>query len=90
MYIEKYENVLNEILELNNKLVFLTNDEWNKIKNEYIENIKNNVKYNYIDESIEESETSSDTESVTDNKQSEIVEKANQLFDMSKIEIKGE
>ena len=90
MYIEKYEKVLQDILDLSHKLVFLTNEEWNKNKNEYIENIKNNVKYNYIDEESQvQEEVMDDFESV-ENKTSEIIEKANQLFDMSKIEIKGE
>ena len=31
----------------------LTNDEWNDIKKEYINNIKNGVKYNYIDPNID-------------------------------------
>jgi hypothetical protein len=90
MYIEKYEKVLNELLDLTNKLVFLTNDEWKKIKNEYIENIKNNVKYSYIEETISVLENSEESSMPELNRQSEIVEKANQLFDMSKIEIKGE
>ena len=90
MYIEKYEKVLNELLDLTNKLVFLTNDEWKKIKNEYIENIKNNVKYSYIEETISVPENSEESSMPELNRQSEIVEKANQLFDMSKIEIKGE
>ena len=60
MYIEKYEKVLQDILDLSHKLVFLTNEEWNKNKNEYIENIKNNVKYNYIDEESQVQEEAMD------------------------------
>lgn len=90
MYIAKYEKVLQNILDLNTKLVFLTNDEWKKVKNDYIENIKNNVKYNYIAEESVSEETKEDDSQPIENKQSEIIEKANQLFDMSKIEIKGE
>ena len=90
MYIEKYEGVLEKLLNLAVKLVFLTNEEWKKVKNDYIENIKNNVKYSYIaEESILEEEKEDDSQLI-ENKQSEIMEKANQLFDMSKIEIKGE
>jgi hypothetical protein len=90
MYIEKYEHVLQNVLSLNHKIIFLTNEEWNKSKNEYIENIKNNVKYNYIDEEEQENEETIEDSPSLDNKTSEIIEKANQLFDMSKIEIKGE
>ncbi len=90
MYIDKYEKVLKDILDLSHKLVFLTNEEWNKNKNEYIENIKNNVKYNYIDEESQVQEEIPEDSISVENKTSEIIEKANQLFDMSKIEIKGE
>lgn len=89
MYIEKYENVLKEYLDLNIKLVFVTEEEWQKYKKEYIENTKNKVQYTYIEESKIEKEVSVDN-SIENNKQSEMIEKVNQLFDSSKIEIKGE
>ena len=88
MYIEKYERVINEIIDIDVRLVFLTNDEWIKFKNEYIENIKNNVKYNYIDENYKRTDIIQKENSSSEKKQSEIIEKVNQLFDVSKIEIK--
>lgn len=88
IYIEKYEKTLKEILGIDIKLVFLTNEEWLKFKNEYIENVKNNVKYNYIDESLKNTDEIQEDKSSNKKKQSEIIEKVNQLFDMSKIEIK--
>jgi len=90
IYISKYERTLKNTIGIDIKLVFLTNDEWNKIKKEYITNIKNNVKYNYIDENGTEIVHSNDNEkeiSVRENS-SDILEKANELFDMNKIEIK--
>ena len=90
MYVEKYEKIIKNILDLTNKIVFLTTEEWEKNKNEYIENIKNNVKYNYIAESFTLGNTKEIDEQQLNNKQSEIIDKVNQLFDVSKIEIKGE
>ena len=89
MYIEKYEKILNKYLDVNLKVVFLTNEEWQKNKNEYIENIKNNVKYNYIDEDVVEDKEETETNnSSVEKKHSEIVEKANELFSSNIIEIK--
>jgi len=90
MYIEKYENVLCEYLGMNLKLVFLTQEEWKKYKIEYIENTKNKVQYNYIEESKIKLDVQNDDDSIIEKNQSEMIEKVNQLFDSSKIEIKGE
>ncbi|MBQ7104677.1 MAG: DNA polymerase III subunit gamma/tau [Bacilli bacterium] len=91
MYVDKYEKILKNILNLDVKIVFLTNKEWIDVKKTYIENIKNNVQYNYIDEMVEENEIQIDlsTSSIPD-KSSDLLEKANELFNMEKIEIKGE
>ena len=89
MHIEKYEYVLKEYLNLDIKLIFVTEDEWQKYKKEYIENTKNKVQYTYIEESKIEEEQIQDN-SIENKTQSEIIEKVNQLFDSSKIEIKGE
>ena len=89
-YIEKYEDVLREILGLDVKIVFLSKEEWKKYKIEYIENTKNKVQYSYIEESKNETEEIKEVISDDDSIDNEIIEKANQLFDLSKIEIKGE
>ena len=88
MHITKYEQALKNTIGLNRKLVFVTNSEWLKIKNEYIENIKNNVKYNYIDETMEKTDNSDDSSSESEMPKSDILSKASELFDMDKIEIK--
>lgn len=89
MYIEKYEYVLKEYLDMDIKIIFVTEEEWQKYKKEYIEKTKNKVQYTYIEESkIEEDILEED--SIENNVQSEMIEKVNQLFDSSKIEIKGE
>ena len=91
-YIDKYERVLKNILNIENKVIFVTNDEWDKIKNEYIINIKNNVKYNYIDEKdcYSQKNINNEEESINLTRSSDLVEKANELFNIEKIEIKGE
>lgn len=91
-YIDKYERTLNTILGINNKVIFVTNDEWEKIKNEYIINIKNNVKYNYIDEKgcYNQTDNNNENQITSVSKSSDLVEKANELFNIEKIEIKGE
>ena len=88
MYIQKYENALRNTIGLDMKIIFLTADEWNKLKKEYIENIKNNVKYNYMEEIDIEIKKSDVEPSSNELNQSEIVSKASELFDLDKIEIK--
>ncbi len=88
MHLTKYEQALKNTIGLDRKLVFVTNSEWLKIKNEYIENIKNNVKYNYIDETMEKTDNSDDSSSESETPKSDILSKASELFDMDKIEIK--
>ena len=84
--------MLKEYLDLNIKLVFVTAAEWKKYKLQYIENTKNNVQYKYIEES--NIENNDKTKTIEDdsikNENNEILEKVNQLFDLNKIEIKGE
>lgn len=43
--IEKIEKFLKELLREKYKVVAITNEEWNKIKKEYIKNIENGIKY---------------------------------------------
>ena len=87
MYIQKYEDALKKTIDIDRKLIFVTKNEWLEIKKNYIENIKNNVKYNYIEE---KQMPDNITKKITSNskKNSDIIEKANELFDISKIEIK--
>ena len=51
--IEESKKLLKKIYNKNYNIVAVTNDEWNDIKKEYINNIKNGVKYNYIDPNID-------------------------------------
>ena len=43
--LEKIEKLLNEILDQKYKVIAVTNEEWNKIKKDYIKNIENGIKY---------------------------------------------
>lgn len=91
MYVNKYEKIIKNILDLDLKIVFLTNKEWTEVKNTYIENIKNNVQYSYIDESeVKIEEVLMNETSIIKDKSSDLLEKANELFNIEKIEIKGE
>ena len=89
MYVDKYENVLKNTIGIDVKIVFITNEEWLEIRKKYIENIKNNVKYNYIEE-----KKSNDKKSELDNvksddlQKSQILERAEEIFDANKIEIR--
>ena len=47
---EIYENILKEKLGLEMKLIAVTVEEWKNLKNDYINNIKNNIPYTYVDE----------------------------------------
>ena len=52
-HIDKIEQLLCEIFEINYKVMLLLNDEWNYEKSKYIENLKNGIKYIYISEEVE-------------------------------------
>ena len=86
MYLKEYENVIKDILNLDLKIIFMTNTDWNKTKKEYVYNLKNNIPYNYM----EENDVELDNE-VQENEQQEenddIIKKMSELFDDSKIEI---
>ena len=43
--LDKMMEVYEKITKSNKKIAIVTNDEWEKLKNEYIENLKNGVKY---------------------------------------------
>ena len=87
MYIQKYEDALKKTIAIDRKLIFVTKSEWLEIKKNYIENIKNNVKYSYIEEKQMPDNIAKKNIS-NSKKNSDIIEKANELFDISKIEIK--
>ena len=44
------EKVFNDVMNSNYKLVFVSELQWNNLKNEYIANIRNGKVYNYIDD----------------------------------------
>ena len=66
------EKELERIINKKYYLIFLTTDEWDNEKNEYIKNIKNGKKYSIIPEEI---------------KSEEEANKINSVFDSSKVEI---
>ena len=49
-YLNDFSNVLNEVLNINKKIVVLTDKKWDEEKNKYIKKIKNGEKYTYIEE----------------------------------------
>ena len=72
---ELLDSIQKELERIINKkyyLIFLTNEEWNYEKKEYIKNIKNGNKYSLIPEDI---------------KSDEELNKINSVFDSSKLEI---
>ena len=70
---EKIENEIIKVYQNNIKVVFVTTKRWEKEKETYINNLKNNVKYEFIAENTQKS-TKSDT----------II---NDIFDINKVEI---
>ena len=84
MYLKDYERVIKNILNMDLKIIFMTNSEWNKTKKEYIYNLNNNVSYNYIEE-IEDEYNNEENDTVEEN--DDIIKKMSELFDDSKIEI---
>ena len=79
-HLEKVESELSTIFGNKVKVIALSDEEWLKYKNEYIQNIKNGVKYKMIDES----ELHNFKEPVNN---SQLENFAKQIFDNEKIEI---
>ncbi len=48
--IEMITDVYNKITNSNKNFAIISDDEWNKIKNDYINNLKNNIKYDILPE----------------------------------------
>lgn len=48
--LEKITDVYNKITNSNKNIAIITDEYWEKVKNEYILNIKNNVKYEVVEE----------------------------------------
>ena len=46
----KLENTYNKLNDSNIKIAIISDDLWDNLKNEYIENLKNNVPYSVVDE----------------------------------------
>lgn len=55
----KYEEVLNSKLNLSQKIIAIQTKEWEFLKENYLNNIKNNIKYKYIEE-MKTTESNSD------------------------------
>lgn len=80
----EYEEIIQTKLNLKLKVVAISKEEWNLLKKQYIENIKNNYKYKYIEENnqnvvnlIEKNDNISNDE---------IISKAKELFGNFNIE----
>ena len=80
--INKYEKVINELMNKSVKMVFITEKEWNEYKKDYIDKNSKGIKYQIIDEQIEEIKNVEEKEEKND-----IIEKANELFNNIDIEI---
>ncbi len=48
--IEKINKIYNNLTKSNKKIAIISDEYWEKVKNEYIVNLKNNKKYEFIDE----------------------------------------
>ena len=77
--IEEIEKEFNTVFNLKYKFIALSDDEWSKIKKEYIENINNHRKYEFKEEVLLEKEDKSELNQIVDD-----------IFDSSKIEIEKE
>lgn len=63
--ISQIEGFVKEIFDNSYKVIALTNDEWNKCKEDFIKNKKNNIKYVFVEENdvqLEQGEFYSDLE----------------------------
>lgn len=73
--LQKYEDVLNSKLNLTQKIIAVQVNEWEKIKENYLNNVKNNIKYKYIEENQTVKSESENPKIELDNR-----EKAIELF----------
>ena len=48
--IDKISEIYNMLTKSNKKIAIISDDYWDKVKNEYIDNKKNNIKYNFVEE----------------------------------------
>jgi len=82
----KAEKMLNDLLEGSFKIIAVSDEEWQKIKNIYIEKIKNNEKYDLMEETIDVNKEIY----IKNNsrKQKKVVKDAIELFGENIIEIR--
>ena len=73
--IEKYEKILKSKLNLCQKIIVVESKHWETLKENYLNNVKNNIKYNYIEEIKSENNDSNVNIQNTNN-----VQKAIELF----------
>ena len=52
--LEQLENNLKKEINKEYKLIFISDERWQKEKEKYIQNLKSKVKYEYIEEEINE------------------------------------
>ena len=75
--IEKYEALIEKYLNLKQKVCFVTKDDWNIKKEEYIANKKKGIKYDYIEETFK---TASVEPKITNIIEDKTTKKINDLF----------
>ncbi len=86
--LNKYNDVLKNLLNLDHKIIFITADEWNQEKQKYITNLKNNIKYELIDENdVDDSEEIS-VQPEVENDDDNLIQKVTDLFGKDNVEIK--
>ena len=84
--IDKIENALKKIFDTTYRVVLLSNDDWKKEKEVYIQNKKNNVHYEYREEVEQEIPVSSPLEEVVEDT-SDLTQTAIQLFGQKIVKI---
>ncbi len=84
--IEKIEELLEKVMNHHYKIAFILEDEWIKLKEEYIENLKSGKKYELQEE--ENIDYNNEENKLISKEKSEIVQEAEDLFGNDIIEIK--
>ena len=83
--ITKLELLFNLVMGKSYNIVFVLTDEWNKLKEKYVSDIKNGKKYNYIEHSIKNDDI---IVKDSDEDVSEVAKEAQNVFGVDIVEIK--
>ncbi len=83
--ITKLELLFNLVMGKSYNIVFVLTDEWNKLKEKYVSDIKNGKKYNYIEHSIKNDDIIVND---SDEDVSEVAKEAQNVFGVDIVEIK--